>query len=239
MHAPAFVIGTLLDGAGWILQVLALTQASLTFVQPALGMGVFLLLAFAWLGLDQKPRGSDILSGAALAGGIALISSRAPSPGSAIAWAHAIVPVALLTLFAVAPYLVRTLRRPVLLALATGAAFSVTGLTSEVVSRGLSEHRLMLALVGLAASIAFGLLGFLAQTSALVTGNVTAVVPVVLLIDTAVPVALAPVLFGERWPSGTGQISVLFTGLLLAIFGAASLASSPRVAVVHARAADA
>ena len=239
VHAPTFVIGTALDAAGWVFQVLALTRASLTFVQPALGMGVFLLLAFAWFGLSERPRRADVLGACALAGGIALIADGAPSQGHAINWAHAVVPVAILAAFVIVPYAVRTQRRPVVLAIATGAAFSVTGLTTEVVSRGVVHGHLLLVVFGLSWSVAFGFFGFLAQTSALVSGRVTSVIPIVTLIDTAVPVALAPLVFAERWPSGAGRIIVLAAGIALAVAGAVCLAASPRVGVVRERASGA
>jgi uncharacterized membrane protein len=236
IHAPSFVIGTGLDGLGWVFQVLALTQASLTFVQPALGIGVFLLLAFAWFGLAERPRVGDLFGATALAAGIAMVATRAPSPERSIDWARAIVPVILLSAVALAPYVLRLRRSPVALAIATGAAFAVTGLTTAVVAHGVEEKRLDLVVVGLALSIAFGLIGFLAQTSALVTGRVTSVVPIVLLLDTAVPVALAPAVFGERWPAGAAQISMLLGGVVLAILGAMALARSPNVALVRERA---
>ena len=235
-HAPSFLIGTGMDAAGWILQVLALTRASLTFVQPALGIGVLLLLAFAWFGLDEVPRASDIVGGCALAAGIAIVAARAPSPELAIHWSRAAVPVVLLSAVAIGPFVLGWRRNAIALAIATGAAFAVTGLSTAVVSRGLHEGRITLIGIGLVASIAFGLLGFLAQTSALVTGRVTAVVPIALLADTAIPVALAPIVFAERWPTGISAIATLALGLALAIGGATALARSPSVARVRERA---
>ena len=216
--------------------MLALTRAALTFVQPALGMGIFLLLAFAWFGLDEQPRTADIVAAAALAAGIAMITVRAPALGHTINWSHAAVPVVLLTAVAIVPYVLRMRDRPVALAIATGAAFAITGLTSEIVSQGLNQGRPMLIVGGLVLSVAFGLLGFLAQTSALMSGRVTSVVPIVMLLDSAVPVALAPFVFGERWPSGPGRAAVLVAGLVLAIAGAAGLARSPHVGRVRERA---
>jgi len=80
-----------------------------------------------------------------------------------------------------------------------------------------------------AVTAVFGIIGFLTETSALVTGGVTSVVAIMTGVDTVVPVALAPFLFHERWPHSAGLLAALTAGLVLAIGGAVSLAASPRV----------
>jgi drug/metabolite transporter (DMT)-like permease len=234
----SFLAGTGLNLAGWALQVWALTRISLTFVQPVLGGGVFILLLAAWIRTSERPRAPDVAGAAALCAGVAVLARVAPPAGGqaapAMSW---IVAGALLAALALAPYALRSASGrsyPMLAAAAAGVAYSITGLTSEIVSRAIPEHRLPAAALAAATTAAFGLLGFLSEMSALVGAAVTAVVPVVLVIDTAVPVALAPFLFGERWPADATSRAALGLALFLAVGGAIVLASSPGAARIHA-----
>jgi len=56
------------------------------------------------------------------------------------------------------------------------------------------------------------------------------VVPVILAIHTVVPIACAPLLFGESWPAGILSRTLLGGGLLFALVGTVILSiSSSRV----------
>ena len=233
LRSRVWVIGVVLNIAGWGFQVWALTAASLTFVQPALGTGVLFLLAFAWLVLDQEPTLRDVVSAVTLTFGIGLLSRAAPrvqtGTGSVRAW---IVAGVVLAAGALAPLVLRAAKRvpgPQWLAVSVGFAFALTGLSSEVVSRGIEARRPALVGVSVAVTATFGAIGFLTETSALVTGAVTPVIAIMTAVDTVIPVALAPFLFNEHWPHSSGRVAALAAGLVLAIGGAVSLAASPRV----------
>ena len=60
-----------------------------------------------------------------------------------------------------------------------------------------------------------GALGYLAKTSALQAGEATTVESIVGVVNTLVPVALAPVLFGEDWPTQPERAAQLTVGLVL------------------------
>jgi len=233
LRVRSWVTGVVLNLAGWGFQVWGLTVASLTFVQPALGTGVLFLLGFAWLVLGQRPTPRDLLSALALASGIGVLSRVAPAAhtgtGALVRWIAAGV---VLAVFALAPLVLRMFRRvpgPLWLAVSVGFAFALTGLSSEVVSRAIHRHDVALLAGAVGVTALFGFVGFLSETSALVTGNVTAVVAAMTAVDTVIPVALAPFLFGEHWPHSPARITLLAAGLILAIGGAVSLAASPRV----------
>jgi uncharacterized membrane protein len=234
LRVRSWVVGTGLSLAGWGFQVWALTAASLTFVQPALGLGVFFLLAFAWLVLGQRPNSRDAVGALALAAGVVLLARYAPAPGKGTSgvgmWLAA---GAVLAIASLAPFALRAAGRvagPLWLAASVGFAYALTGLSSVVVSRGIERRDLAMIGGGAVVTAVFGVIGFLAETSALVSGSVTAVVPVMVAVDTVLPVALAPVLFDERWPHSAPRIAALFAGLVLAVGGAITLAGSPRVA---------
>jgi len=233
VRVRVWVLGTLLNVAGWAFQVWALTLASLTFVQPALGVGVLFLLAFAWLVFGSRPTLRDVLSASALAAGIALLTRAAPPPQTGTARARTWVAVAVvLAAVALAPLALRATKRilgPLWLAASVGFAFALTGLSSEVTSRGLETHRPAVLAGGAAATAVFGAIGFLTETSALVSASVTAVVPVIVVVDTVLPISLAPFLFDERWPRSPARVAALAAGIVLSVGGAASLAASPRI----------
>jgi drug/metabolite transporter (DMT)-like permease len=238
VRVRSWLIGTLLNVVGWGFQVWALTVGSLTFVQPALGTGVFFLLGFAWLVLHEPPTMRDGIGAIALAAGVGLLSRVAPPPqkgtGSLSAW---IVAGAVLAAAAVAPLALRATGRvlgPVWLATSVGFAFALTGLSSEVVSRGIERRSSGLIAGAVFVTAVFGVIGFLTETSALVSGGVTEVVPVMVLVATVVPVGAAPFLFGEHWPHSPGTLAALCAGLVLSTGGAVALAASPRVTKVRA-----
>ncbi|MDQ3639384.1 MAG: hypothetical protein M3426_15625, partial [Actinomycetota bacterium] len=83
---------------------------------------------------------------------------------------------------------------------------------------------LMLLTVG---TIVFGLLSFATELEALRTGYASVVVPVILAIHTVVPIACAPLLFGEAWPAGILPRALLGGGILFALIGTVVLSSSP------------
>jgi hypothetical protein len=233
VRVPSWVSGVALNLVGWVFQVWALTLASLTFVQPALGTGMILLLAFAWLVLGRRPTARDGAAALAFAAGIALLSRFAPrahhGTRHVAAWVAA---GAVISVVAVAPLVLRAVRRVpghLVLSACVGFAYAITGLSSEVVSRGIDARRPEIILGGVLVTAAFGLVGFLTETSALVTGGVTQVVAVVVAVDTVLPVGLAPFLFGEHWPRTPAHLAALAAGIVLSIGAAVVLATSPAV----------
>jgi hypothetical protein len=55
----------------------------------------------------------------------------------------------------------------------------------------------------------------------------TQVAPLVFVAETLAPVALAPLLLGERWPTSPGLALLLVAGLALVVAGAVVLVRSP------------
>jgi hypothetical protein len=170
----------------------------------------------------------------ALGTGVGLLSQYAPAQGRGTSGARAwLITGAVLAALAVAPFVLRAAGRvagPLWLAASVGFAFAMTGLSSEVVSRGIERRNVAVVAAAGAVTAAFGFVGFLTESSALVSGSVTAIVPVMIAVETVLPVGLAPVLFDERWPHGAFRIAALVCGLVGAVGGAVTLAGSPAVA---------
>lgn len=127
------------------------------------------------------------------------------------------------------PYALKALRRPVGAALggtAAGLAYALSGILSKGVAdavRPLDMLPLALLAVG---TLIFGLLSVAVELEALQTGYASVVVPVVLTIHTVIPIACAPLLFGEAWPDGLLPHALLGGGIFFALLGTIALSSS-------------
>jgi hypothetical protein len=110
-----------------------------------------------------------------------------------------------------------------------GAADAAAVFASKLIADELSAGRPLAAAAFAAGAGATVLLGLASETAALQRLPATRVAPLVLVIQTAVPVLLAPLLVGERWgatPLGGAVIAISF---LLVGAGAAALAASGTV----------
>src|SRR4051812_49978046 len=86
---PRWLAATALGVAGWPLQVAALSLAPLTVVQPALALGLVLLLALGHRILGEPVRPRDLVAVGAITGGVALLGWAAPGGGGGDAGAGA------------------------------------------------------------------------------------------------------------------------------------------------------
>ena len=78
---PRWLAATGLAVVGWPLQIATLALAPLTLVQPALALGLILLLAFGSRLLGERVRSRDLVAVAAIAWGLALLAWAAPENG--------------------------------------------------------------------------------------------------------------------------------------------------------------
>jgi hypothetical protein len=215
---------------GWVLEVAALTMLPLTLARilNVAGLGVLLWLSRWFLKESQGRR--EILGTALIAVGIAAASSAAPHPGNIQPnlgeWA---VLFALLVPGASLPFLLRALGRPagpVLGATAAGLAYAFTGILNKGAAYTIAPlHLLPLALFTACIAVV-GLLGFSTEITALRDGHASVVVPIVLALHTLVPIACAPLLFGEVWPTHPLPRALLGGGILLAVAGISVLGRS-------------
>ncbi len=108
-----------------------------------------------------------------------------------------------------------------------GLAFGWSGVATKLASDDLSSHHLVVAALWGLSTAAASAVGVLSEMSALQSRPAIQVAPVVFVTQTVVPVALAPVLFGERF--GATPLGGLPLGVSLAVLigGAALLARSP------------
>jgi hypothetical protein len=105
-----------------------------------------------------------------------------------------------------------------------GIAYALDSLATKFAADDYTRSVWLAAIGWVALMGGAGLLGTLGEMSALQSRPVTHVGPLVLALTTFVPVALAPLLADEWWPSSPFRVLGLVVGLLATGGGAAALA---------------
>ena len=220
---PLWVGAIALSIAGWPLQLLALSLAPLTLVQPTLALGLLLLLVLGVTLLGEHVGRREILGVLLIIAGVGGIAAESPPRSTHHAGAATLVPtLAALAAVVLAPYFVRA-ARGMLLVIGAGAADALAAFVAKLIVDELSHGRWVGAVgLGLAAGLAVGL-GLLGELTALQSYPATRVGPVVLVMQIVIPVLLAPLVGGERWGAGG---PVLALALVVVAGGVALLASS-------------
>ena len=237
LRRPRWVAGTGLMVFAWPLQILALGLAPITVVQPTLSTSQLVLLAVARLKLHEQVGWFEAFGGLAIVTGVTAVIVSAPHhsvadpPVGRVAATLAVVGVGALT-----AYLFGRLRPDHALALVVGAglAYAWVDFVNKLLADDISSGRWVLAIVWLAATIAFGALAFLQETSALQRRPAVTVSPVVGAVQDPLPVLMALFAGVEVWSSAPGKLVALICGLALLTAGAAILGRSKAVARVSA-----
>ncbi len=234
-----WLTATALSLLGFPLQVLALTKAPITLVQPTLALGLLLLLVLGRRILHEPVGIREVAAVLIIIGSVAVTALSAPSePGEVPRDAGLVAALALLAAIAAVPFaLSRMGRRPVVLLVAgAGAADGLAGFAAKLVAEDASSG-LWLAVIAWVALIgAVVAMGLISESTALQRAPATRVAPTVLAMQIAIPVAFAPLVGGESWGSTPLGGGVLVAAMLGVVAGVGLLASSPAVAGVIAEA---
>src|SRR5215204_1949519 len=139
-----WLIGTVCVILGWVLQAAALGFAPLTVVQPALAVGLFVLLIAGERLSDESVGRREVLAVLAISVGVTglgLASPKDADGGSATA--SVIAPtLAVFAVIALTPYLLRGRTVPVLVVLSAGLAYACSGFMTKFVADAFSEMRI-------------------------------------------------------------------------------------------------
>jgi hypothetical protein len=226
-----WMTGTVLSLFGWPLQVLALLLAPLAVVQPALAAGLLVLMLIAERMLGERAGRYEYLAVSAIVLGVVGAALCAPDRSTSYTTSHLTLTIVLagLALASLIPYLLRTVRHPhpEVTMVCAGLAFGWGGVATKLASDDLSGSHLLLAGVWALATAASSGVGVLSETSSLQSRPAIQVAPVVFVTQTAVPLVLAPILFGERFGATPLGGIPLVASLALLVVGAAALARSP------------
>lgn len=225
-----WLAGTGLSILGWPLQVVALLLAPLVVVQPALAMGLLVLMFVGHRMLGERATRNEYIAMIAIIVGVIGIAWTAPerttTHADPLTLTLVLVGLGLLTLL---PYLLRYLRSPSasITMIGAGLGFAWSGLATKLASDALATHHLWVAAAwGLSTAGASGI-GALSEMSALQHRPAIQVAPVVFVTQTLVPVILAPLMLGESFSKTPLYGVPLIASLLLLAGGAAALARSP------------
>jgi drug/metabolite transporter (DMT)-like permease len=230
---PRWVLGTAIAVLGWPLQLLAFSFAPVTVVQPALAVGTLLLLAAGARVLGEHVGRREWAGAAAVIAGVALLAVGHPDRSSSLPGGWTIA-ACLLVLAALAASPLARRPPPGLpwLVLAAGSAFALSAIAGKWVVSALDSGRVAAAVGFAAATAGAAGLGLLIDMTALQRFDATRVAPPMFVLETAIPVLLAPVLFAERWLDTPGGGSLVAAGLALVLGGGSVLGASRPVSAV-------
>jgi hypothetical protein len=227
-----WMLGTGLSILGWPLQVLALLLAPLVVVQPALAMGLVVLLFLGQRMLGEHAGRHEHIAIAAIVIGVIGAGLCAPPRSTGHTTERLTIGLVLigLGLASLLPYLLRaTIRRSPasVTMLGAGLAFGWSGIATKLASDDLSAGHLVVAAAWGLSTAAASAVGVLSESSSLQARPAIPVAPVVFVTQTIVSVAGAPLLFGERFSTTPLGGVPLALSLALLVTGAAALVRSP------------
>lgn len=234
-HRPRWLAGTGLMVVAWPLQILALAFAPITVVQPILAMASVVLLVVAKVKLRESVGLPEALGVVAIVVGVAVVIWAAPRHSVRDpAAARVAVPLAVVGGAALLAYALGRSRPAAQLALVIGAglAYAWVDFVNKLLANDLSTGHFALAAVWLAATLAFGALAFLEETTALQRRPAVTVSPVVGAVQDPLPVVMALWAGVETWGASSQRVAPLVGGLAVVTVGAALLGRSRAVARV-------
>lgn len=221
VRRPRWLAAWGLSTLGWPLQLAALSLAPLTLVQPTFALGILLLLALGSRILGERVGAVQAGAAVAIIAGVVGIALAAPANSDEYTTGPALwISLGVLVAVALAPFVARraTVRVSALIVVGAGAAFAMSSVMSKLLVDELSRGRIGVALawaVGVAAGAILGLLG---EMSGLQRRAAARVAPPIFVIETIVPVMLAPLVTGEDW-SGTPLGGAVIVASLLVVAG--------------------
>lgn len=235
IRRPKWLLGTVIATLGWPLQLAAFALAPITLVQPTLALGLVLLLVLGSRILGEHvPRASWIAAGCVLVG-VAVLTVVAPERAEALPDRTRLIVISAVLIAVIAAPFVRGQARSGawLLIASAGSAFALTALTGKLVVTELEHGRPLAALAWGAATGAAAAIGFLVDMTALQRFPATRVAPPMFVLETAIPVAVAPILLHESWGDTPGGGVFVVLALLLVLAGGVGLGRSHAVLAIE------
>jgi drug/metabolite transporter (DMT)-like permease len=237
---PRWVVGWLLGVVGVGPQILAYANAPFVIVQPALSVGLLLVLALGLRILGERVGWVDVLGVVAIIAGVGLVAWGAPSHTETHRSSIAVVGVvAAISLAGLAPFLVRGSRfdSAMLTIVAAGCGFGATNIATKLVGDDFNMAHYGNATIWGLVGVAMGVAATVTNMTAFQRSAATTVVPVSTAVQTFLPIVLEPLFLRERWDSATFYGLPMGAGLLLALLGCVLVTGSSAVSELVAGAA--
>ena len=232
---PRWVLGTVLLVLTWPLQIVALSFAPLTVVQPVLATFQLILVAVARFQLKCAIGVREWLGALAVTVGVLFVIIAAPHrttvqpPALRLAVPLAVVGLGALVIFALGRW---RSSRGFVLAAAAGLGYAWVDFTDKLASNAFSIDHVVAGIAWLLAVSSFGAIAFLQENTALQRHPAVQVAPVIGAIQEPLPVLMALAAGVEVWSGGAVRLAALAAGLLFAGVGATVLARSHAAARV-------
>jgi drug/metabolite transporter (DMT)-like permease len=211
-----WLIGLAMACVGSLLQILALTELPIAFVQPTVAGGIIVVPFADGLINRRRPSVAVLAMTGVLVGSVIVLGHNVSGHSSDVP-RSALVPLIGIPMLAIIAARIAGRVRPVpgpAFALLAGACFASSALLSKAVATtGFLGGAFVIAAVVM---VAFAVLGQLAQASALQRVSASTVAPLVLVIATAVPVVIARVFLDETWPHSVRTPVALGVAVLMA-----------------------
>lgn len=229
---PRWVGGILLTVVAVSLQILALTLAPLTVVQPADAAGLVLLLVIGSRMLGEQVGRRELSAVVGIVLGLVAIVSAGPARLVAHPSAAALVGgLLVLGALAAAPYLLRRHAGPqgLMVVFGAGFAFAAAAFSMKLVADSLASGAWLSLGLGAGVAATFGVAGTLSEQTALQRRQATQVAPIIFVTELVVPLVLAVTVGGESWGTSPLALCTIGGGLGLLIISVVSLMRAPAV----------
>ncbi len=234
-----WVLGFLLGALGVGPQVLALALAPFVVVQPALTIGLLLVLAVGVRTLGEPVLPSVWVGVAAIIGGVALIAGGAPGHTEAHrSGAVVLVVVGALAAVSLVPFVVRGTRldSAVGVMIASGVGLAGTNIAAKLFSDDVGDRHWWNAIAWTGIALGIGIAATVTGMTAFQRARTTVVVPVTTSVQTFLPIVLEPLFLREEWSSAPLDGVLIASGLVVALAGTVLVARAPAVGAMVASA---
>jgi hypothetical protein len=230
LRSGPWLLGIAFDVVGFILQFLALRRASLALVMPIFVVGLVMSIIGSALADRRRPQRAEwVWSISIVAGLVLFIGTAQPGPGfphaTAAEWSLLGTATIVVTGGCVALAQGTPRRRALLLGVATGIVFGVTGAVAERTGHLLNGGALhALTAWPPYALAAVSILGLLLNQSAYQAGDLRWSLPVMTVLEPITAIVIGQVLFGEHIASTPAAILGEVVGLVVVTAGIFGLA---------------
>ena len=227
-----WLIGWLLGIIGIGPQVLALATAPFVVVQPALAVGLLLLL---WIGsrtLGERVGVQEWIAVVSIVVGVALVAVGAPARTETHRSILVVaVVVAALSIPGLVPFAARGTRfdSALLVMVASGTGFAATNVATKLMSDDIGSHDFAGVVIWSAVGLGMGVAATLTGMTAFQRRPATVVVPLTTAVQTFLPILLEPLFLREHWTSAPLAGAPIVAGLLVAVVGTTLLARTRAV----------
>jgi hypothetical protein len=225
-----WLLGTGMSILGWPLQVLALLLAPLVVVQPTLAAGLLVLMVVGQRMLHEHAGRREHLAVVAIVVGVLGVAACAPAKTTTHSNELVLTLVLVgLGLASILPYMLRMVGRQIapITMIGAGLGFAWSGVATKLAADDLSRGSWQVALAWGISTACASAVAALSEMSALQQRPAIQVAPVVFVIQTVVPVMLAPLLLDEKFSATPLGGIPLVASLGVLIGGAAVLVRSP------------